>query len=137
MARPGFIPANILVVGEANNPVELAALCDREHPDVVLTEGDYDECGVEGTLPILVASASNVIVICDDPSPQRLTGVLASGVSGWLRHDAGPIEVLDAIDAVANGAAVLDPPATKTIIDQWRNMLEFYTTHTATASAPR
>jgi DNA-binding NarL/FixJ family response regulator len=126
---------NILVVGEADDPGGLTELCLREHPDVVLTEGDYDTCGVESALPGLVATTTKVVVICDDSSPDRLTGILAAGASGWLRHDAGPSDVLDAIDAVADGAAILDPPATKTIIDQWRHLLSFYIAHTGAAPA--
>jgi DNA-binding NarL/FixJ family response regulator len=122
---------DILVVGEADDSLELADVCQRELPDVVLAEGDYDHGGVESALPTLIATAAGVIVICDDPSPDRLTAILASGVSGWLRHDAAPTEVLDAIDAVANGAAVLDPPATKTILNHWRQLLLLHTTPVA------
>jgi DNA-binding NarL/FixJ family response regulator len=122
---------DFLVVGDAHDSLELVDVCQRELPDVVLAEGDYDHGGVESALPTLVATAAGVIVICDDPSPDRLTAILASGVSGWLRHDAAPTEVLDAIDAVANGAAVLDPPAPKTLLNHWRQLLLLHTTPVA------
>jgi DNA-binding NarL/FixJ family response regulator len=59
-------------------------------------------------------------VVCDDPSPERLTRILELGASGYLRHDTTPEQVLEAVEWVAGGAAVLAPAAAATVLDQWR-----------------
>lgn len=111
---------DIHVVGEAAGSAELVDLCRSELPDVVVAEGDYDDGGIETALPQLVATGASVAVICGDPSPARMTTILGSGARGWLGGDTGISQVLDAVAALGNGDAVLDPPATRTIVEEWR-----------------
>jgi two-component system nitrate/nitrite response regulator NarL len=61
-------------------------------------------------------------VICDDPSPERLTRILTLGVSGYLRSDAAPASVVEAVATLAGGAAVLEPTAMGTLLEQWRGL---------------
>lgn len=113
----------VIVVGEARTAGELVELCRSEEPDVVYTEGSFDDGSeIESALVLLVAAGARVIVVCDDPSPERLTRILELGASGYLRHDTSPEQVLDAVQSVAGGAAVLGPAATATVLDQWRHL---------------
>ena len=120
--RIGAAPRQIFVVGEAGSASELVDVCRRQQPDVVYTEQAFADGDVEPVLAELVANGARVIVVCDDPSPERLTRILALGAQGYLRHDTSPEQVLDAIESVAGGAAVLAPAATATVLEQWRRL---------------
>ncbi|MDQ1505344.1 MAG: hypothetical protein QOD57_3071, partial [Actinomycetota bacterium] len=96
-----------------------------EQPDVVYAEDSFDDGSeIESVLVLLNTTGARVIVVCDDPSPERLTRILALGAHGYLRHDTTPEQVLDAVEWVAGGAAVLGPVATATVLDQWRKLRE-------------
>ena len=116
---------DVLVVGEARRPADLAALCASERPDVAFIEATFaDGSQVESVLPAVLAVGTRAVIVSDDPSPERVTRILALGASGFLRHDTTPDQVVDAIQAVAGGAAVLGPQATATILEQWRRLRE-------------
>jgi DNA-binding NarL/FixJ family response regulator len=113
----------IFAVGEAGSAAELVELCRAEQPDVVYTEDSFDDGSeIESVLVLLMAIGTRVIVVCDDPSPERLTRILSLGAHGYLTHDTTPGQVLDAVESVAGGAAVLGPAATATVLDQWRRL---------------
>jgi DNA-binding NarL/FixJ family response regulator len=114
---------DVYVVGEARTREELLDLCRSEQPGVVLCEANFDDgSDIESCLAELVASGARVAVICDDPSPERLTTILGLGASAYLRSDQAPTDVVDAVAAVAEGETVLEPWATATILNQWRSM---------------
>ena len=113
----------VFVVGEARSATDLVDLCRREQPDVVYAEDRFEDGSeIEAVLVLLMTTGARVIVVCDDPSPERLTRILSLGAHGYLRHDTTPEQVLDAVESVAGGAAVLGPAATATVLEQWRRM---------------
>lgn len=115
--------AEVYVVGEATTPEQLVESCREERPAVTLAEAEFETGGkIETFLPELLATGTRLIVICDDPDPERLTGILERGVTGYLRSDAAPTAVIESVQAVAAGAAVLDPYAAGTILEQWRRL---------------
>jgi DNA-binding NarL/FixJ family response regulator len=121
--RISGVARKIYVVGEARSATELVELCRTEQPDVVYAEDSFDDGSeIESVLVLLNTTGARVIVVCDDPSPERLTRILALGAHGYLRHDTTPEQVLDAVESVAGGAAVLGPAATATVLDQWRKL---------------
>jgi DNA-binding NarL/FixJ family response regulator len=123
--RLSGVARGVVVVGEASSATELVKLCRSELPDVVYAEDSFDDGSeIEWVLALLAAAGSRVIVVCDDPSPERLTRILELGASGYLGHDTTPTQVLDAIESVAGGASVLGPEATATVLDQWRHLRE-------------
>jgi DNA-binding NarL/FixJ family response regulator len=123
--RISGVARKTFVVGEARSATELVELCRAELPDVVYTEDSFDDGSeIESVLVLLMATGTRVIVVCDDPSPERLTRILALGAHGYLRHDTTPEQVLDAVESVAGGAAVLGPAATATVLEQWRRLRE-------------
>ena len=123
--RISGVARRIFVVGEARSATELVELCRTEQPDVVYAEDSFDDgSDIEAVLVLLVATGARVIVVCDDPSPERLTRILALGAHGYLGHDTTPQQVLDAVESVASGAAVLGPVATATVLEQWRRLRE-------------
>ena len=110
------------LVGETSSGVELVALCRSEQPDVAVTDVDLVDGPIEPRLPDISATGTRVLVFCDDPSPDRLTGMLISDAAGYLLRDAAPARLVDAVEAVASGAAALDAVAATTILDQWRRL---------------
>jgi DNA-binding NarL/FixJ family response regulator len=113
----------IFVVGEARSATDLLERCRREQSDVVYAEDRFDDGSeIESVLVPLTATGARVIVVCDDPSPERLTRILSLGAHGYLRQDTTPDQVLDAVESVAGGAAVLGPAATATVLEQWRHL---------------
>jgi DNA-binding NarL/FixJ family response regulator len=123
--RISGVGRKILVVGEARSATELVELCRSEQSDVVYAEDSFEDGSeIESVLVLLMATGTRVIVVCDDPSPERLTRILALGAHGYLRHDTTPEQVLDAVESVAGGAAVLGPVATATVLEQWRRLRE-------------
>jgi DNA-binding NarL/FixJ family response regulator len=110
----------ITVVGETARGAELIELCELLAPDVVISDIELEETTLEECLRPLLRTGARVLALCDDCSPDRLVSVLVGGATGYLLHDASPQQVLDALGAVASGAAALDPVAARTILSQWR-----------------
>ncbi len=78
--RLSGVARKIFVVGEARSATELVELCRSEQPDVVYAEDRFDDGSeIEWVLVLLMATGARVIVVCDDPSPERLTRILALG----------------------------------------------------------
>lgn len=121
----------------------LGPTCARNGIEVLETVGDYQEllsrCGarpldvavvadrirgmpVEEVLDQVAALDVRIIVLSVDPSPDRLSQLLARDVCGLLSHDVGPDEVVGAIYAVARGEMALNPSVITVILHQWRRL---------------
>ena len=101
---------------------DLLARCDRRPPDVVLVADRLDGVPVEAVLDRVAALDAGIIVLSDDPSPDRLGQLLARDISGLLSHDAGPDDVIAAICAVARGEMAVNPSVLTLILLQWRRL---------------
>jgi DNA-binding NarL/FixJ family response regulator len=112
----------IRVVGETGNAAELLSLCETEQPDIVVTDAALEDAPAEEFMAAVLAMSIRLIVLCDDPSPERVTWILAHGASGYLLHDSAPDVIGDAVLAVSRGAAALDPAAAGLILQQWRRL---------------
>jgi DNA-binding NarL/FixJ family response regulator len=125
VVRIAGMSRDVLVVGETDRADELAELCTSQRPDVAFVEATLDDGDeIESVLPDVLSSGVRAVFVSDDHSLQRVTRILALGASGFLRHDIGPDQIMDAIQAVAEGAAVLDPRAAATILEEWRHQRE-------------
>src|SRR4051794_8787701 len=110
------------VVGEASTGWQLVALCQTRRPDLVVADSELGDGPIEVYLDRVLGTGAKVIILCDDSSPERLTGLLERGVSGYLLHDSSPDHVGEGLLAVAAGAAALHPSITDTILKQWRRL---------------
>ena len=110
------------VVGEAATTWQLLALCQARHPHLVVTDAVLNDGPIEACLQDVLAGGSKVVILCDDRSPERLTGLLERGVSGYLLYDSAPDQVGEALVAVAGGAVALHPTIADTIVKQWRRL---------------
>lgn len=124
----------IHVVGEGATVVDVIELARDERPDVVIVVEALVDGRVEDCLEALLGADCRVIVMSGDRAPDQVVSLLARGISGFLKLDASPGEVAEAVRAVAGGEAVLHPSAARTILDQWRSLRR---THLPSGLAPR
>jgi DNA-binding NarL/FixJ family response regulator len=110
------------VACEATRLDDLVSLCKEQEPDVIVTSVWLEDGSIEDALDDLVATGCKVIVLSDDPSPQRLKGVLSAGAAGYLLHDCSPERVVEAVLSVAAGGVALHPSAMASILDDWREL---------------
>ena len=69
------------VVGEASTGWQLVAVCQTRRPDLVVADSDLGDGPIETYLDRVLGTGAKVIILCDDASPERLTGLLERGVS--------------------------------------------------------
>ncbi|WP_028642971.1 response regulator [Nocardioides sp. URHA0020] len=127
LVRAGFLlllgsAAGIEVVGEAGDGLEAIALCRRTAPDVVLMDVRMPHLdGLSATRTILVDPAcadTRVIVLTTFDDDEVVLEALRSGASGFLLKDTRPAQLLEAIEVVAAGEALLHPRVTRRLIEQ-------------------
>ena len=80
-------------------------------PDVVLSAVPLEE-----TPPPSGGSAPALVLLTNDPQPAWTLDALRLGVRAVLSRDASQAEILAAVDAAANGLAVVDPRDLDTLL---------------------
>ena len=117
-ASPG-----IEVVGEAGDGVEAVELARRTSPDVVLMDVRMPRMdGLEATRAILAdpsAATTRVLVLTTFDDDELVLEALRSGASGFLLKDTRPTQLLEAIEVVAAGEALLHPRITRRLIERF------------------
>ena len=109
----------VTVVGTAATGEELLQHLDEWQPDVVLQDllmsGGLD--GIQTTRAIGERDPSvKVIALTASTDEARMMGVLRAGASGYVRKDAEPEILLDAVRAVARGRTYIDPSVSRQIL---------------------
>ena len=103
--------SGIDVVGEASNGREAVKLAASLKPDIILMDLQMPEMsGIEATREILAAQPDVTILVVtlfDDDDSVFLA--LRAGARGYVLKDADEDELIGAIRAVANGAAIFSP----------------------------
>jgi DNA-binding NarL/FixJ family response regulator len=128
LVRAGFqsvlsIETDIAVVGEARNGAEAVTLAREEAPDVVLMDIRMPEMdGLEATR--LITSdpklrGTRVVVLTTFDLDEYVFGALRAGASGFLLKGAEPPVLIEAVRTVAGGDALLDPGATRRLIEAY------------------
>jgi len=107
---PGLVVVGIAASGE--EPLEHL---DDWKPDVVLQDlllpGGIH--GIETTKRILArAPSTRVVALTASIDEARLMGALRAGALGYVRKDAEPETLLEAVRAVSRGKTYIDPGAT-------------------------
>lgn len=112
--------AGHVVLGEAADSDGLLELVRSARPDVVITDVDLEDGPIEPILPLIQGTGHEVVVLCAQAAPDRLSAILGEGVSGYLLHDTAPLQVIEALQIVTGGAAALHPAVAGTVLRQWR-----------------
>ena len=128
LVRAGFVlllrsSAGVEVVGEARDGLEAITLCRRTAPDVVLMDVRMPHLdGLAATRTILADPAcarTRVLVLTTFDDDDLVLEALRSGASGFLLKETRPDQLLEAIDVVAAGEALLHPRVTRRLIERF------------------
>jgi DNA-binding NarL/FixJ family response regulator len=114
---------DIDVIAEASNGLDAVAIATREQPDVVLMDIRMPGLdGIEATRLITAdsrLSGTRVIVLTTFDLDEYIFGALRAGASGFLLKGVEPAELVNAVRTVAGGEALLEPSATRRLIEAY------------------
>jgi len=117
-ATPGFS-----VVGEAGTGTEAVEQARRHHPDVVLMDVRMPGMdGIEATRQITRSAATSevrVLILTTFDLDEYVFTALRAGASGFLLKSISPAELLNAIQVVAAGDALLAPSVTRRLVEEF------------------
>jgi NarL family two-component system response regulator LiaR len=104
--------ADLAVVGEASSGEEALAALESWLPDVLVMDllmpGGID--GIETTRRARALSPhTQVVVLTSATEDERVVAALRAGALAYVRKDADPHTLLEAIRAAARGRTLLDP----------------------------
>jgi DNA-binding NarL/FixJ family response regulator len=88
-------------------------------PDVVLMDLHMPGCdGVEATRRLTRARpGTHVVVLTSYSDDASVLAALRAGARGFLTKDAGAADILDAVSAVSQGKALLDPGIQRRLVE--------------------
>ena len=113
----------IEVVGEARDGAEAVEAAVRERPDVVLMDIRMPGVdGLEATRRITAdrrLGGTKVIVLTTFDLDEYVFGALKAGASAFLLKGVEPQALVDAVRTVAGGEALLEPSATRRLIEAY------------------
>jgi DNA-binding NarL/FixJ family response regulator len=116
---------DIEVVGEARDGAEAVDAAARERPDVVLMDVRMPGMdGLEATRRITAdprLHGTRVIVLTTFDLDEYVFGALKAGASAFLLKGVEPQALIDAVRTVAGGDALLEPGATRRLIEAYVN----------------
>jgi DNA-binding NarL/FixJ family response regulator len=116
---------DIDVVGEAKDGAEAVEAAAGERPDVVLMDIRMPGMdGLEATRRITAdprLGTTKVIVLTTFDLDEYVFGALKAGASAFLLKGVEPQALIDAVRTVAGGDALLEPGATRRLIEAYVN----------------
>jgi DNA-binding NarL/FixJ family response regulator len=100
----------IAAVGEASNAEDALSLARGVAADVALVDVNMPGAGcVEATRRLRNEAGVAVVLLTAAEEDDRIDAALLAGASGVLLYDAGPQELVAAVELVAAGGTVLAP----------------------------
>jgi DNA-binding NarL/FixJ family response regulator len=126
LVRAGFVKllepeTDLRVVGEAGDGFEAVDAAARARPDVVLMDIRMPRLdGIEATRRIRARpGAARGIVLTTYDLDEYVFDALKAGASGFLLKDAPADQLVAGIRVVAAGDALLAPPVTRRLIEEF------------------
>ncbi len=124
---------DVSVVGEASSGEEVLSKVEGWLPDVVIVDllmpGGID--GIETTRRIrAITPHTQVVVLTAYTDDARVVGALRAGAIGYVRKDAEPEVLLDAVRAAARGQSLLDPSIAGSVLQELVRSVEIKDTLT-------
>jgi two-component system, NarL family, response regulator DevR len=113
---------NMEVVAEADSAAEAVTKAAALQPDVVVMDIRLGGgSGIDACREIMAQRpATKVIMLTSYAEDDVLFAAIQAGAAGYVLKQAGGHEVLRALEAVANGQALLDPSLTDRVFAQVR-----------------
>jgi DNA-binding NarL/FixJ family response regulator len=114
---------DIEVVGEAGDGEEAVQLARRHRPDIVLM--DIRMPGTDGLAATRAIAADDrlaevrVVILTTFEFDEYLFEAIRAGASGFVVKHTKPVELLQAVRAVAAGDALLSPSVTRRLISEF------------------
>jgi DNA-binding NarL/FixJ family response regulator len=110
------------VVAEAGTVADAIEAAARETPDVVIMDVRLpDGSGVEACRSIReILPTTRVIMLTSYPDDEALYASIVAGASGYLLKRTRGRALVEAIDTVSKGRALLDPDVTARVLDRVR-----------------
>jgi len=112
----------IEVVGEAANGADGIRLARELNPDVVCMDVQMpDVDGLQATRAIVADAAvsSRVLILTTFDRDDYLFDALSAGASGFLLKTASPENLVEAVQVLARGDALLSPSVTRRVIERF------------------
>ncbi|WP_328995279.1 response regulator transcription factor [Kribbella sp. NBC_01245] len=125
LVRAGFrmilsVEPDIEVVGEAADGERAVQLANELRPDVVLMDVQMPGLdGIAATQRIVDAGAGKVIILTTFDRDDYLFESLGAGASGFLLKNTAPEDLVEAIQVVHSGHALLAPEVTRRVIQRF------------------
>ena len=116
-SEPGFE-----VVGEAGDGAAAVRLAAELQPDVICMDVQMPGMdGLQATRAMVAdpAIAARILILTTFDRDDYLFEALAAGASGFLLKTASPEDLVDAVDVLARGDALLAPAVTRRVIEQF------------------
>ena len=127
LVRAGFrmildAEQDIEVVGEAADGLEAVIAARETNPDVILMDVRMPNVdGLEATRRLLDGKEEGprILILTTFDLDEYVYEALRAGASGFLLKDTPPEQLVEAIQIVAGGDALLSPSITRRVIEQF------------------
>ncbi len=108
------------VVAEAADGDEVVPAVQAHHPDVVLMDLRMERMdGVRATAAVVgLPDPPGVVAMTSFDTESTILDAVHAGAAGFLAKDAGPDELVAAVEAVASGDGALSPRAARVVMEQ-------------------
>jgi DNA-binding NarL/FixJ family response regulator len=131
LVRSGFqmilsAQPEIEVVGEAETGREAIDLANRLSPDVILMDVRMPNLdGLEATRRLVeLGTTARIVILTTFDLDEYVYAAIRAGASGFLLKDVRPQQLVEAIEVVAAGDALLAPSVTQRLLARFAETLK-------------
>ncbi len=130
---------DMCVIGEAEEGRSAVKLSCQLEPDVVLMDIAMPLLsGLEATRQIKQNCPQiKILILTMYENEEYIRQALAFGAMGYLLKDATAVELVNAVRAIHKGEAVLSPPVTRLVLENYLRWGDIQKDHSADGLSPR